>query len=227
MATMKTMATVKSYENEVNENYSITIKKNWNDAHNNKQTTKQNTNDDVDLDDCVAYMHWVCTHCAFVPQLWLSHTSLSMAQVLSDFTLHPWCHPHGASSLTRPLPSFFTVSSCPSPSSSSIPSCSLSSTTRSSWQVCATPLQKRVRTPWTPSPLTHKLQQQQKFLQIYLKNKRHNRLWRFLQPDQRRKQNHKEENLLMYGALFRWMKESGLILNEENLLSLRTRFRRK
>ena len=57
MATMKTMATVKSYENEVNENYSITIKKNWNDANTNKQTTKHNTDDDVDLDDCVAYMH--------------------------------------------------------------------------------------------------------------------------------------------------------------------------
>ena len=59
MATMKTMATVKSYENEVNENYSITIKKNWNDAHNNKQLTMHNkhTNDDVDIDDCVAYMH--------------------------------------------------------------------------------------------------------------------------------------------------------------------------
>ena len=56
MATMKTMATVKSYENEVNENYSIT-NNNWNNAYTNKQTTKQNTNDDVDLDDCVAYMH--------------------------------------------------------------------------------------------------------------------------------------------------------------------------
>ena len=42
MATMKTMATVKSCENEVNENYSITIKKNWNDAHNNKQLTMHN-----------------------------------------------------------------------------------------------------------------------------------------------------------------------------------------
>ena len=59
MATMKTMATVKSYENEVNENYSIKINKNWNDAHNNKRLTMHNkyTNDDVDLDDCVAYMH--------------------------------------------------------------------------------------------------------------------------------------------------------------------------
>ena len=53
---MKTMSTVKNYENEVSENYSITIKKNWNDAYTNKQTTKQNTNDDVDLDD-LAYMH--------------------------------------------------------------------------------------------------------------------------------------------------------------------------
>ena len=79
------------------------------------------------------------------------HTSL--AQVLSLFiVIHG--HTHGAFSLTRPLPSSFTFSSCPSPSSSSIPSCSLSSTTRSSWQVCATPPQKRVRTPWTPSPLT-------------------------------------------------------------------------
>ena len=52
---MKTMATVKSYENEVNEtNYSIT-NKSWNDAYTNKQTTKHDTNDDVDID--VAYMH--------------------------------------------------------------------------------------------------------------------------------------------------------------------------
>ena len=44
------MATAKSYENEVNENYSIT-NNNWNNAYTNKQTTKQN------LDACVAYMH--------------------------------------------------------------------------------------------------------------------------------------------------------------------------
>ena len=67
----------------------------------------------------------------------------------------------------------------------------------------------------------------QKFLQVYLKNKRHNWLWRILQPDQRQKQNHKEENLLIYRASFRWTKESGLILNQENLLSLRTKSRRK
>ena len=47
-----------------------------------------------------------------------------------------------------------TFSSCQSPSSSSTSSCSLSSTTRSSWQTCAAPLQKIIRTPWTPSPLT-------------------------------------------------------------------------
>ena len=38
---------------------------------------------------------------------------------------------------------------------------SLSSTYRSSWQVCATPLQMRVRTPWTPSPLTQETPQEQ------------------------------------------------------------------
>ena len=37
----------------------------------------------------------------------------------------------------------------------------------------------------------------QKFLQIYLKNKSHNWMWRFVQPDQNRRQNHKEENLLI------------------------------
>ena len=42
----------------------------------------------------------------------------------------------------------------------------------------------------------------QKFLQIYLKNKRHLQLWRILQPDRRQKQNHKEENLLIYRASF-------------------------
>ena len=82
---MKTMATVKSYENEVNENYSIT-NNNCKTRTPTSRPQKQNTNDDVHIDDCVAYMHWVCTHCAFVPQLWLSHTSHSLAQVLSGFT---------------------------------------------------------------------------------------------------------------------------------------------
>ena len=59
-----------------------------------------------------------------------------------------------------------------------------------------------------------------KFLQIYLKNKRHNRLWRILHADQRQKQNHKEENLLMCQASFRWKKESWLILNQGITLSL-------
>ena len=60
----------------------------------------------------------------------------------------------------------------------------------------------------------------QKFLHIYLKNKRHNWRWRILQPDQRQKQNHKEENLLIYRASFRWMKENGLILNQKRFFSL-------
>ena len=57
ISTMKTMATVYSYENKCATNYRIT-NNNWNDTH-NKQLTKHNkyTNDDVDFDDCVAYMH--------------------------------------------------------------------------------------------------------------------------------------------------------------------------
>ena len=87
-------------------------------------------------------------HCSTVDD----YTAHLMAQVLSPFLIIHG-HIHGAFPLTRSLPSSFTCPSCPSPSSSSIPSCSLSPTTRSSWQVCATPPQKRVRTPWTFSPL--------------------------------------------------------------------------
>ena len=61
---------------------------------------------------------------------------------------------HGAFSLIRFYLSISSSFSCLSPSSSSTLSCSLSSTTRSSWQTCAAPLQKRVRTPRTPLPLS-------------------------------------------------------------------------
>ena len=89
---------------------------------------------------CIESAH--SAHCSTLDD----DTAHLLAQVLSPFiVIHG--HTHGAFSLTRSLLSSFTFSSCPSPSSSSIPSCSLSSTTRSSWQVCATPLQKRVRTP--------------------------------------------------------------------------------
>ena len=71
-----------------------------------------------------------------------------MAQVLSAFTFSPTVIFHGRilfdsllHSLLLPLPPV-----CHRPSSSTS-SCSLSSTTRSSWQTCAAPLQKRVRTP--------------------------------------------------------------------------------
>ena len=55
---MKTMATVKSYENKCATNYSIITNNNWNDAY-NMQFTKHNnkyTNDDVDLGDCVVHI---------------------------------------------------------------------------------------------------------------------------------------------------------------------------
>ena len=62
---------------------------------------------------------------------------------------------HGAPSLTRFSLSTSTFSPCPSPSTSSTPSCTLSSTTRSSWKACATPPTRRVRTPTTSPPLPH------------------------------------------------------------------------
>ena len=139
-----------SCENKCATNYS-TITNNWNDTH-NKQLTMHNTNDDVDFDDCVVHiMRWVCTWSALSHTWWWHRTPHGSSSEQSHCHLHVI---HGAFSLTRSLPSSFTGPCCPSPSSSSIPSFSLSSTTRSSWQVCAIPPQKRVSTPWTPSPLT-------------------------------------------------------------------------
>ena len=87
LATMKTIATVYSYENTNAMNCSITIQKNWNDAHNNKQLTMQNkyTTDDVDF-DCVAHnMHWVCVYRAlFTVSVDETHRTL-MAQVAFTF----------------------------------------------------------------------------------------------------------------------------------------------
>ena len=77
---------------------------------------------------CVELAH--SAHCSTLDD----GTAHFMAQVLSPFiVIHG--HTHGAFSLTRSLPSSFTFPSCLSPSTSSIPSCSLSSTTRSSLQV--------------------------------------------------------------------------------------------
>ena len=59
---------------------------------------------------------------------------------------------HGAPSLTRFSLSTSTCSSPSFPSTSCTPSCTLSSTTRSSWKACATPPTRRVRTPTTSPP---------------------------------------------------------------------------
>ena len=68
----------------------------------------------------------------------------------SSESLHNHLHViHGAPSLTRFSLSTSTCSSLSFPSTSSTPSCTLSSTTRSSWKACATPPTRRVRTPTT------------------------------------------------------------------------------
>ena len=71
-------------------------------------------------------------------------------------------------------------------------------------------------------------QQRQKFLKISSKNMRYNRMRNILYADQMQKQNHKEENLLaLHHESFPWKEGLGLILNQGNILSLRTKFRRK
>ena len=68
----------------------------------------------------------------------------------------------------------------------------------------------------------------QKFQKISSKNMRYNWIRKILHADQRRKQNHKEENLLaLHLEPFRWTEGIVLILNQGNILSLRTKFRRK
>ena len=83
---MKTMATEYSYKNETTTTLQVKLERRVHQQADHKERHPWRRWHD----HCVAYMHWVWTHCAFVPQLWLSHTSHSMAQVLSSFTLHPW-----------------------------------------------------------------------------------------------------------------------------------------
>ena len=88
-----------------------------------------------------------CTSCverALFHTVMTPHTSFGSSSESNHNHLHTI---HGAFSLTCLLFASFSFPSCPSPSTSSTTSCSLSSTTRSSWQVCATPPQKRVRAP--------------------------------------------------------------------------------
>ena len=67
----------------------------------------------------------------------------------------------------------------------------------------------------------------QKFLQIHKKIKCHKQVSRLLQLDQRQKQNHNRENLLIQQLPYRCTKENGLTLSHQNQLSLRTMSRRK
>ena len=148
---MKTTATVKSCENEVNENYSITSK---------TGTTRTSTSrppSRTPMTTLTSTIAWrTCTESAHTALLFHSCDCLTLhihGSSPERFHISIHGHPHGALSLTRFSLSTSASSSCLSPSSSSTSSCSLSSTTRRTWQTCAAPLQKRVRTPWTSSSL--------------------------------------------------------------------------
>ena len=139
----------------VRTNYSNITNNNWNNAY-NKQLIKHEhqwrrpTHCPCTSTDARTYMHWDCTR-IFVPQL-DDDTAHLMAQVVSAFhspSMVIWAH----SPWLDFSHSTSTSSSCLSTSSSSTSSCSLSSSTRWSWKTFAFPRPKRVRTPWTPSPL--------------------------------------------------------------------------
>ena len=146
MATMKTKATVKAMRISVRR----TTASSQTTTGTTRTTSSSQCTTSTPMTTLTSTIAW-CTSC--VESAHSAHcstldddTAHLMAQVLIPFiVIHG--RTHGAFSLTRSLPSSFTCLSYPSPSSSSTPSCSLSSTTRSSWQVCAIPLQKRVRTP--------------------------------------------------------------------------------
>ena len=145
-----------SYENKCATNYSIITNNNWNNTH-NKQLTMHNkyTQWWRWLRRLRGAHHALSSHIArIVPHLMMTpHTSwLKFWAIALSSPCHPWRVLFD--SISSPFFLYWSFLAL-SPSSSSIPSCSLSSTTRSSWQVCATPPQMRVRTPWTPSPLTH------------------------------------------------------------------------
>ena len=152
---MKTMATVKSYENKCVTNCSNTSKigtTRTTTTNSSPSTTPMTT---LTQCTCTSTDAWrTCTESAriFVPQhcddTRTPHGSSPERFHTPSMVIHmahsPW--------LASPL-STSSFSSCLSPSSSSTSSCSLSSTTLRTWQTCAAPLQKRVRTPWTSSSL--------------------------------------------------------------------------
>ena len=146
---MKTMATVKSYENKCAMNYSITSK---------TGTTRTTTSSSPSTTPMTTLTHCTCTSTdawgtctesarALFTVFVDDYNAHLMAQVLSAFHLHPWSSTW-RTLLDSPSPlSTSSSSSCLSPSSSSTSSCSLSSTTRRTWQTCAAPRRTRVRTP--------------------------------------------------------------------------------
>ena len=67
---------------------------------------------------------------------------------------HLHCHPW-RTLFDSFLPFYFYLLFLSFPSTSSTPSCTLSSTTRSSWKACATPPTRGVRTPTTSPPPSH------------------------------------------------------------------------
>ena len=69
--------------------------------------------------------------------------------------------------------------------------------------------------------------QHPKFLQIHKTSECPKQASRWLQPDQRQKQNHNREYSLVQQQPYQYMKEDGLTLSHQNKILPRTIFRRK
>ena len=143
-----------SNETKCETNYSIITK--WNDVntYNYMQLTKHNKypNDDVYTDACVVHiMRWARTKRALLHTWWCHLTPHWLKIWVLSFVIHGDIH--GRTSLTRLSLSTSTCSSLSFPSTSCTPSCTLSSTTRSSWKACATPPTWGVTTPNLPHRL--------------------------------------------------------------------------
>ena len=122
MATMKTKATVKGMRTSVRR----TTASSQTATGTTRTTSSSQCTTRTPMTTLTSTIAW-CTSC--VESAHSAHcstlddyTAHLMAQVLSPFiVIHG--HTHGAFSLIRSLPSSFPCPSCPSPSSSSIPSC--------------------------------------------------------------------------------------------------------
>ena len=157
----------------------------------------------------VPYKLWVCTYCALFHSCWWSHrTPLGSSSERISF---PSMVIHMAHSLwLDPLRLLFLLLSLPNvcprlplPPSS----CSLSCSTRRTWQTCAAPRRTRVRTPWrSSSPLHERWWADSVECYCHLRNVQ-DLLANWKTPQERRLGEPFKGPLISFGAIIRFLHE--------------------